>query len=83
MKVLKFYAEWCAPCKMLSRVIEDAKDKVTLPIEEVDIDTNGELARSYNIRGVPALLVVDENGGVVRSKSGYMNETQLLEFING
>lgn len=83
MKVLKFYAEWCAPCKMLSRVIEDAADKIALPIESVDIDTNGDLARSYNIRGVPALLVVDENGGVVRSKNGYMNETQLLEFING
>lgn len=83
MKVLKFQASWCQPCKMLSRVIEDAKDQINIPIEEIDIDENMETAKRYNVRGVPALIVVDEMGEIVRSKSGYMNEKDLLGFING
>ena len=53
MKVLKFYADWCQPCKMLSKIIEGAKDKITLPIEEINIDDNQELAQQYGIRGIP------------------------------
>lgn len=83
MKVIKFQASWCQPCKMLSRVVEDAKDKINVPIEEVDIDENMEMARTFNVRGVPTLVLVDEKSNVVRTKSGYMSEQQLLEFVNG
>lgn len=83
MKVLKFQASWCQPCKMLGRVIEDAKEQIKLPIEEVDIDENMELAKKYNVRGVPMLVVVDDNDNVVRTKNGYMNEKDLLEWVNG
>jgi len=83
MKVLKFQASWCQPCKMLSRVVEEAKDKITVQIEEVDIDENTELAKKFNIRGVPTLVMVDDAGNTVKSKTGYLNEKQLLEFVNG
>lgn len=83
MKVIKFQASWCQPCKMLSRVVEDAKDKINVPIEEVDIDENMEMARTFNVRGVPTLVLVDEKSNVVRTKSGYLSEQQLLEFVNG
>lgn len=83
MKVIKFQASWCQPCKMLSHVVEGAKDKITTPIEEIDIDENMEMARTFNVRGVPTMVVVDDDGKVIRTRSGYMNESQLLEFING
>ena len=82
MKLLKFHATWCQPCKMLSRVIEDAADKITMPMEEVDIDQNQELAIPYGIRGVPTLVIVDEEGKEVSRKSGMLMENQLLEFLN-
>jgi thioredoxin 1 len=67
---------------MLSRVIEDAADKITIPMEEVDIDQNQELAVQYGIRGVPTLVIVDEEGKEVSRKSGMLMENQLLEFLN-
>jgi len=81
MKALKFEASWCAPCKMLSRVIDDAKDKIAMEIECIDIDENAELAKSYGIRGVPTIVIVDDEGKEVKRQSGMMMESQLVEFL--
>lgn len=83
MKVLKFYAEWCGPCKALTQVIKNAGDKITLPIEEVDIDNNLMMAQTFNIRSVPVMVVVDDKENEIRRKVGMMNEAQLLEFLKG
>ena len=81
MKALKFYATWCQPCKMLSKIIEEAGDKITMPIEDIDIEQNMELAQKYGIRGVPALVVVDEDGTEIKRQSGMLMEDKLLEFL--
>lgn len=83
MKALKFHATWCQPCKMLSRIIEDASDKITTPIEDIDIDQNTETAIKYGIRGVPTIVIVDDNGVELRRKSGMLMEKDLLEFLKG
>jgi len=56
-------------------------DKISMPIEEVDIDANMEVARKYNVRSVPTMVVVDDNGTEVKRVVGMMNETQVLEFL--
>jgi thioredoxin 1 len=83
MKVLKFYAEWCGPCKALSQVIKNAGDKVTVKIEDVDIDNNIMLAQEFKVRGVPVLVLVDDQEKEIKRKVGMMNEAQLLEFLKG
>ncbi len=83
MKVLKFYADWCGPCKGLSQVIKNAGDKVTVPIEDVNIDENLFMAQDFKVRGVPTMVIVDENENEVRRKVGMMNEEELLQFLKG
>jgi thioredoxin 1 len=81
MKVLKFYAEWCAPCKGLTMIINGAKDKINIPIEEVNIDDNVFMATEFNIRSVPTLVIVDDQENEIKRHTGMLNETQLLEFL--
>jgi thioredoxin 1 len=81
VKALKFYATWCEPCKALSKIIEGAADKITMPIEDIDIEQNMELAQKYGIRGVPALVIVDEDGTEIKRQSGMLMEDKLLEFL--
>ena len=79
MKVLKFYADWCGPCKMLTKVLEDVK--VSTPVEAVNIDDNSELAISFGVRGVPTCVLVDDAGTEVRRRVGMMNAKEFTEFV--
>lgn len=81
MKVLKFYATWCGPCKGLTMTLNGMADKITMPIEEVDIDANMDVARQYNVRSVPTMVVVDDAGAEVKRVVGMMNESQIVEFL--
>jgi thioredoxin 1 len=83
MKALKFEASWCQPCKMLTKIMEDASEQITVPVEKIDIDENMELAKQYGIRGVPTLVLVDDEGREIKRQSGVMMEAQLLEFLKG
>ena len=81
MKLLKFSASWCGPCKMLSMTIAGIKDEIPYPIEEIDIDTNTELAQKFGIRGVPTLVLVDGDTEV-RRKVGSLTSAELKVFVS-
>lgn len=79
MKLLKMYATWCQPCKGLTKMMETME--LPLPVENIDIDTNMELASKYKVRGVPTLILVDETGEVIRQKTGAVTKEELLKFV--
>ena len=81
MKLLKFYAEWCGPCKGLSMVIKGAEDKINIPINEIDIDAEIMTSVEYGVRSVPTMILVDENGTELKRQVGMLNESQLLDFL--
>ena len=59
MKILRFTASWCGPCKSLAMNLEQAN--LQMPIEVIDIDVQSDVAVEYGIRGVPTLVMLDEN----------------------
>jgi thioredoxin 1 len=83
MKLLKFYAEWCGPCKGLTKIIDGAKDKIDIPVEEYDIDNEMMMVQEYKIRSVPTMVLVDATGKEIRRQIGMVNEEKLLEFLKG
>jgi len=78
MKVLRFTASWCQPCKMLAKTLEDVETQI--PIETIDIDENQQLAMDYGIRGVPTLVMLDGDIEVKRV-SGMLMKNQLTEWL--
>ncbi len=81
MKVYKFYAEWCGPCKTLSKVIQDAGDKITDQIIDINIDEEMMTAINFNVRSVPTMIIVDDSNKEIKRQTGMMNEEKLLEFL--
>ena len=60
VKVLKFGASWCGPCRMMAptikALIEKYADNENVEILEVDVDENPELAAEHGIRNVPTMI---------------------------
>ena len=82
MKILKFYADWCQPCKALSQFLEASKDLVPYPIEEINIEKDMDSAIKYGVRSVPTMVLLDDDNNVVRKNIGViMEDSKLLEFL--
>jgi thioredoxin-like negative regulator of GroEL len=54
-----------------------------IPVDNIDIDKQMDVAMQYGVRGVPMLVIVDEHGDTIRTKSGMMTEQQLIDFVKG
>jgi thioredoxin 1 len=77
-KVLRFTASWCQPCKMLAKTLEGII--IDYPIEVIDIDENQELSIQYGVRGVPTLVML-ENDAEVKRIVGMQTEGFLKEWL--
>ena len=62
--IVDFYADWCAPCRALSPVLEAlAKDYAgQIDIYKVNTEETPELSAAFGIRGIPALLFIPKEG---------------------
>jgi thioredoxin 1 len=76
--LIKFSASWCSFCKVLTSIIEN--NPPSIPLVEIDIDEDYELAAKYKVRGVPTLVIV-KNGEEINRKVGLLTAVQLREFI--
>jgi thioredoxin 1 len=67
---------------MLSPIIESVADSLSgqINVVKVDVDKSPNLARRFNVKGIPTLLVV-KDGNVVNIKTGMGTREQLLEFV--
>ena len=78
-KLIKFSASWCQPCKALAANMKYVEFG-DVQYEDVDIDENMELAKKYGIRGVPTLVLLEDDVEVKRT-SGVLMADKIEEFI--
>ena len=82
LKVIKFQAEWCGPCKVLAPIFEQVKSAIDgVSFQDVDIDVNSALAIQYKVRGVPT-IVIEKDGQEVKRLVGMQQKTSLTSTIN-
>lgn len=81
--LVDFWAEWCAPCKMLTPVLTQLVEEYQgqLILAKVNIDEQPELATQYSIRSVPTLQLF-RHGNVVEEAMGVQSESALREIID-
>lgn len=84
-KIIKFGASWCAPCKALAPIIEEiSQDERFKEIEfsEIDIDNDEDLlTEKYGIRNIPTLIMLNEEGEVMKRLVGMLPKEKIEQEI--
>lgn len=79
--LVDFYASWCGPCKMLSKVLEQlSKERDDFLIGKLNIDFEKMIVERYKVYTVPTLMVF-KDGVMVKRSLGYKTKEQILSLI--
>jgi thioredoxin 1 len=82
VEVKKFYAEWCGPCKVLTPLMENVKTKFSnVNFQNVDIDSQFEIAQKYHVRSVPT-VIIEKDGVEVERMVGVQSELAYTNALN-
>ena len=81
--LVDFWATWCGPCKMEAPVLEEiaAERADQLTIAKLDVDSNPETARDFQVVSIPTLILF-KDGQPVKRIVGAKGKAALLRELS-
>jgi thioredoxin 1 len=75
--LVDFWAEWCAPCRMLAPTVEAVGEHYveSAHVVKLNVDDNPATAGTYGIKGIPTLILFKEGKEVERIVGATSKET--------
>ena len=79
--ILKFEAQWCGPCRVLSPIIDKiAEENPEIQIVKVNVDENSELSTEFSIKSIPAVFIY-KNGEQTAKFAGMKSKEDILKLV--
>jgi thioredoxin 1 len=81
--LVNFWAPWCAPCRMMSPIVDRIAEQYAgrLQVSKVDTDQNPDWAERYHVRGIPTLLFIS-GGQVLNQQVGVLSYESLQQMVD-
>jgi thioredoxin 1 len=81
--IIDFYADWCAPCRQLSPLVDEIAKEYSgkIVVYKVDTEKERELAQSVGITGLPTLLFIPAKGQP-KASMGFIPKESLVKAVN-
>jgi thioredoxin len=79
IKIIDYYADWCAPCKSLAPVLKEIEEEFEdVTVEKINIEKNPEL--NPGIKAVP-YVVIQKDGVKVEDFYGFKIKAAIIRII--
>lgn len=80
--LLDFYADWCAPCRMMAAEIDAFSEETdSVKVCKLNVDESGELAATFGVISIPTVILFKDGKEVTRFV-GAKEKHQIAEFVN-
>ena len=80
-KILYFTATWCGPCTYIKPQMQEISNQI--PISFIDVDSNATTTEKYNIKNIPAVVLIDNNGRELgRLVGSNVTKQSVIELYN-
>ena len=73
---MKFYSPCCGQCRVVAREFKD--NPINVPIENINVVAEPEIADKYNVKGLPTILLLNDKEEVLETWHGIVKS----EVIN-
>ena len=82
--LVDFWAEWCAPCKMIAPIVEELSEEYDgrFKFTKLNVDDSPDTAAKYGVRGIPTLLIF-RDGQPVDQLVGAVPRKVLKDRVEG
>lgn len=82
--LVDFWATWCGPCKMLAPTVAEIAEEYAgrVKVGKVNVDNAPEIAASYGITSIPALLLF-RKGEVAKTSVGFVPKADVVAMLDG
>ena len=79
--LIDFWASWCAPCRMLSPVVDQISEETDrVKVCKVNVDEQPDLASQFQVMSIPTLVVM-KDGKVVRQSVGVRPKFMIMNML--
>ena len=80
--IIKMGARWCKPCLQLKPIFDEVIQEIDdIKVVEIDVEEHPDIASNYKVRGIPTVIVTDDDDNILAMKTGMMTKEQLKDLI--
>ena len=79
---IDFWAEWCAPCRMLGPIVEKLAEKYReqVIIGKINVEEQQSLAQHFQVSGIPSIFIIKDKQ-VIENLVGVRPQAEYEKII--